>query len=136
MRGVLWLHELASRHPGAKGRSVNHDAEPPCDLETKLSEQLQRYFASGLGCAISAIWATAGFGAALASLAVAAASYASVSFAQRQGILRSSRERRLENHREPSRRSDPSAQRRPLLPPATNPAPPHDPAEVATRYGW
>ena len=38
--------------------------EAACDLETKLSEQLQRYFASGLGCAIAAIWATAGFAAA------------------------------------------------------------------------
>ena len=90
--------------------------EAACDLETKLSEQLQRYFASGLGCAIAAIWATAGFGAALASLAVAAASYAAVSLAQRRGIVQPSRERRLEHRREPSRRTTPSAQRRP--PPA------------------
>ena len=109
--------------------------EAACELETKLSEQLQRYFASVLGCAIAAIWATVGFGAALASLVVAAASYAAVSLAQRRGVVQPSRERRLEHRREPSRRTTLSAQRR-LLPPATNSAPTQDSAQAATRYGW
>lgn len=40
-----------------------------------MSDQLERYFAAALGCAITAMWAAAGFGPALACLAVAAAAY-------------------------------------------------------------
>jgi hypothetical protein len=52
-----------------------------------MSDQLERYFAAALGCAITAMWATAGVGPALACLAVAAASYGAAALVQ-LGALR------------------------------------------------
>jgi hypothetical protein len=48
-----------------------------------MSEQLQRWFAAVLGCAIAATWAAAGLGPALAGLMASAAAYGAVAFAQR-----------------------------------------------------
>jgi hypothetical protein len=47
-----------------------------------MSYQLERYFAATLGCAITAMWAAAGFGLAFACLAVALASYGVVALVQ------------------------------------------------------
>jgi hypothetical protein len=53
-----------------------------------MSDQLARYFAATLGCAITAMWAAAGFGPALACLAVALASYAAAALVQRGSLGR------------------------------------------------
>jgi hypothetical protein len=52
-----------------------------------MSDQLDRYFAATLGCAVTAMWAAAGFGPAFACLAVALAAYGAVALVQR-GSLR------------------------------------------------
>ena len=65
-----------------------------------MSEQLQRYFAAILGCAIAATWAAAGFGPALAGLFASVAAYFAAAFAQRRRLFRS--------------RSAPTVKRRPL----------------------
>jgi hypothetical protein len=52
-----------------------------------MSDQLDRYFAATLGCAVTAMWAAAGFGPAFACLAVAVAAYGAVALVQR-GSLR------------------------------------------------
>ena len=59
-----------------------------------MSDQLARYFAAILGCAITAVWAAAGFGPALACLAVALASYAAVALVQRGSLGRLLRQSR------------------------------------------
>src|SRR3974390_192825 len=53
-----------------------------------MSDQLARYFAATLGCAITAIWTAAGFGPALACLAVALASYAATALVHRGSLGR------------------------------------------------
>ena len=51
-----------------------------------MSDQLERYFAAAFGCAITAMWAAAGFGPALACLAVAAACYGGAVLVQRGSL--------------------------------------------------
>jgi uncharacterized protein (DUF58 family) len=122
-----------------------------------MSEQIQRYFAAALGCVIATTWAAAGFGAALAGLIAAAVAYGTVVFAQRRGVLRSSRERKVERTqvsarhrgREPARsgirarpvvndRAQPSASRRAVF--ADDAAVVELPDEASNpatgRYGW
>jgi hypothetical protein len=90
-----------------------------------MSDQLERYFAATLGCAITAMWAAAGFGVALACLAVALASYAAATLLQRGSLgqlLRRSRSA-------PGRIAESSSRRR-----AGRSVPPRKrPAKAATR---
>ena len=120
-----------------------------------MCEQLQRYFAALVGCAITATWVAAGFGAALAAVIVSAAAYGAVALSQRRSLLESRRGRTVA-------RTHVAAARRPAPDPArrsgrrARPAAPHrrpsparewpvfdldeEPDEpsisAAGRYGW
>jgi hypothetical protein len=86
-----------------------------------MSDQLARYFAATLGCAITAMWAAAGVGPALACLAVALASYAAAALVQRGSIgrlLRHSRDASGRIAKTPSSRG----RARPSGPPRKRPA--------------
>lgn len=53
-----------------------------------MSDQLERYAAAILGCALAATWAAAGVGAALIALAAAGACYTATAVAQRGTVKR------------------------------------------------
>lgn len=117
-----------------------------------MSEQLQRYFAAVLGCAIAATWAAAGFGPALAGIVTSVAAYFAVAFAQRRGLFQSRSDRTAKRRQFQARRSSRSssqhsgrgvkdrAQLRPGRWPAYDADLPDEldvpPSRAAGGYGW
>jgi hypothetical protein len=91
-----------------------------------MSDQLARYFAATLGCAITAVWAAAGFGPAFACLAVALASYAAAALVQRGSLGRLLRQSKDASGRI-AKTSSSRRRTRPSQPP------PRRPSQAATR---
>ena len=73
-----------------------------------MSDELQRYFAAVLACAIAATWVAAGFGPALAGLIASAVAYGAVAVAQQRSTPRS---RPATAHRQPQFRAPGRASR-------------------------